>query len=54
MCSTTPARELGLDGHGVLAAGAIADFAVLDASLRVRQTWIGGQLVFDALGGASA
>lgn len=54
MCSTTPARELGLDGHGVLTAGAIADFTVLDANLRVRQTWLGGQLIFDALGAASA
>jgi N-acetylglucosamine-6-phosphate deacetylase len=50
MCSTTPARELGLQGHGVLALGATADFVVLDANLQVRQTWIGGELVFDAFG----
>jgi len=49
MCATTPASELGLVGHGVLAAGAIADLAVLDGSLRVRQTWIDGRLAFDNL-----
>jgi N-acetylglucosamine-6-phosphate deacetylase len=49
MCSTTPASELGLKGHGVLAAGAIADLVVLDPNLNVRQTWIGGEMVFDDL-----
>jgi N-acetylglucosamine-6-phosphate deacetylase len=49
MCSTTPARELGLQGHGVIAAGAVADLVVLDANLNVRQTWIGGEPVFDEL-----
>lgn len=48
MCSTTPARELGLQGHGVLAPGAVADIAVLDAAFNIRQTWIGGHLAFDA------
>ena len=38
MCATTPARELGLDGLGVIAEGAIADLVVLDAGLGVRQT----------------
>jgi N-acetylglucosamine-6-phosphate deacetylase len=47
LCSTTPARELGLHGCGVLAAGAIADFVVLDAKYHVFQTWIGGELVYD-------
>ena len=51
MCATTPARELGLQGHGVLAAGAVADLVVLDANLNVRQTWIGGEPVFDELSG---
>lgn len=45
LCSTTPARELRLQGAGVLAAGALADFVVLDADLRVRETWIGGTCV---------
>jgi N-acetylglucosamine-6-phosphate deacetylase len=53
MCSTTPARELGLQGHGVLAAGAVADLVVLDANLNVRQTWIGGEPVFDELSSRS-
>ncbi|MBP6715378.1 MAG: N-acetylglucosamine-6-phosphate deacetylase [Acidobacteria bacterium] len=49
MCSTTPASELGLQGHGVLATGAVADLVVLDANLTVRQTWIGGRLIFNNL-----
>lgn len=51
MCATTPASELGLQGHGVIAQGAMADLAVLDANLGVRQTWIGGHLSFDNLSG---
>jgi N-acetylglucosamine-6-phosphate deacetylase len=46
MCATTPARELGLVGHGILAPGAVADFVVLDAQLAVVQTYIAGQLVY--------
>ena len=46
LCSTTPARELGLVGHGVLAVGAVADLVVLDAQFNVVQTYIGGQLVY--------
>jgi N-acetylglucosamine-6-phosphate deacetylase len=46
MCSTTPARALGLQGHGVLAPGAVADFVVLDPAYRVVQTWIGGELAW--------
>jgi len=46
MCATTPARELGLQGLGVIAPGSKADLAVLDRSLRVRQTWLGGVMVF--------
>lgn len=53
MCSTTPARELGLTGHGVISAGAVADLVVLDANLNVRQTWIGGEPVFDELSARS-
>ncbi len=36
MCATTPARELGLVGHGVLAVDAVADVVVLDAQSRSR------------------
>lgn len=46
MCATTPARELGLVGHGVLAVDAAADFAILDRQLRVVQTYVGGQLAY--------
>jgi N-acetylglucosamine-6-phosphate deacetylase len=46
MCSTTPARELGLVGYGVLAPDASADLAVLDANLSVVQTYVGGNLVY--------
>ena len=31
ICSTTPARALGLQGFGVIAPGAMADLAVLGA-----------------------
>ena len=47
LCGTTPARELGLHGHGVIAPGAIADLTVLDRTYKVAQTWIDGVLVYD-------
>jgi N-acetylglucosamine-6-phosphate deacetylase len=46
VCSTTPARELKLAGHGVLAPDAVADLAVLDSKFEVVQTYISGQLVY--------
>jgi N-acetylglucosamine-6-phosphate deacetylase len=46
MCATTPARELGLVGHGVLATDAVADLVVLDPDLRVVQTYVGGRLAY--------
>lgn len=45
MCSSTPARELGLYGHGVLTTGSVADFVVLDRDLRVVETYISGRPV---------
>jgi N-acetylglucosamine-6-phosphate deacetylase len=48
MCSTTPARELGLVGYGVLATEAMADLVVLDSEFNVVQTYIGGQLVYNS------
>jgi N-acetylglucosamine-6-phosphate deacetylase len=42
MCSTTPARELGLHGLGAIAPGALADLVVLDRNLQVVQTYIAG------------
>jgi N-acetylglucosamine-6-phosphate deacetylase len=47
VCSTTPARALGLQGFGVIAPGAAADLVVLDRELRVKQTWIAGTLAYD-------
>jgi N-acetylglucosamine-6-phosphate deacetylase len=46
MCATTPARELGLHGLGVIVAGALADLTVLDRDLAVAQTYVGGRLVY--------
>jgi len=46
LCATTPARELGLHGHGVIAKGAVADLVVLTSQLTVRATWIGGVKVW--------
>jgi len=45
LTSTTPARELGLQGLGVLAAGAFADLVVLDRQFRVAETYVAGQRV---------
>jgi N-acetylglucosamine-6-phosphate deacetylase len=42
MTSTSPARELGLVGYGVIAVGSVADLVVLDSRLEVVSTWIGG------------
>ena len=46
LCSTTPARELGLTGFGTLAAGAVADLVVLDRGFRVVRTFIDGREVY--------
>ena len=46
VCSTSPARALGLQGLGVIAPGATADLAVLGTDFTVRQSWIAGELVF--------
>jgi len=46
LCSTTPARQLGLVGLGTLTPGSIADFVVLDRNLAVVSTWIGGRASF--------
>lgn len=45
-CATTPAREMGLENCGVLAAGATADLVVLDRSLQVHRTYISGRLAY--------
>ncbi len=46
LCSTTPARELGLVGHGVLAPDAAADLVVLDQNFTVVQAYVAGQLAY--------
>jgi N-acetylglucosamine-6-phosphate deacetylase len=46
LCSTTPARELGLIGFGVLVEGAFADLVVLDRGFRVLHTFIDGREVY--------
>lgn len=46
MCSTTPARQLGLTGFGVLAEGAVADVVVLDRGFRAVRTFIDGQEIY--------
>jgi N-acetylglucosamine-6-phosphate deacetylase len=46
MCATTPARELGLHGYGLIAKGAVADFVVLDSRLAVAETWRSGRKIF--------
>jgi N-acetylglucosamine-6-phosphate deacetylase len=46
ICSTSPARELGLIGHGMLTPESVADLVVLDANFSVVQTYVAGQLVY--------
>jgi N-acetylglucosamine-6-phosphate deacetylase len=46
MCSTTPARALGLHGFGIISPGAMADLVVLDRDLTVVKTFIGGELAW--------
>ena len=46
LCSTTPARALGLSGFGVLAEGGAADLVILDRGFQVVRTFIGGQQVW--------
>jgi N-acetylglucosamine-6-phosphate deacetylase len=48
LCATTPAREMGLTGVGMISEGSIADLVVLDRSFHVLHTLIDGQIVFSA------
>jgi N-acetylglucosamine-6-phosphate deacetylase len=45
LCATTPASSLGLEDRGSLTPGALADLVVMDRTLTVRQTYVGGRLV---------
>jgi N-acetylglucosamine-6-phosphate deacetylase len=47
LCATTPASELGLTDLGSIFKGAIADLVVMDRDLTVKQTYIGGRLVYN-------
>lgn len=51
MASLYPAEAMGLQDRGRLAAGCAADFLLLDPSLALRSTWIGGAPVYDAADG---
>jgi N-acetylglucosamine-6-phosphate deacetylase len=46
LCASTPARELGLTGFGVIARDAVADLVVLDRGFRVRHTFIDGHAAY--------
>jgi len=46
LCSTTPARALGLRGFGVIAEGSVADLVVLDRAFRVTRTLIDGEEIY--------
>jgi N-acetylglucosamine-6-phosphate deacetylase len=46
-CSLRPARLLGVESErGTLRPGARADLAVLDDSMQVRETWLGGRRIW--------
>ncbi len=49
LCASTPASELGLMPTGSIVKGAIADLVVMDRALNVRQTHVGGRLVYSGL-----
>jgi N-acetylglucosamine-6-phosphate deacetylase len=48
LCSRTPARVLGLRNKGYLAAGMDADIIVLNRSLDLETTILGGEVVYQA------
>lgn len=48
LCSGTPARVLGLQQKGYLAAGMDADIIVLDRELNLKMTIIQGQIAYQA------
>jgi N-acetylglucosamine-6-phosphate deacetylase len=48
MASANPARQLGIDGFtGTLEVGKAADILLVDSSLELQTTWIGGRRLTD-------
>ncbi len=47
ICSSTPARALGLAGLGAIVPGATADLVVMDRAFNVTHTFIAGALVHE-------
>lgn len=51
MMSLTPARIMGVDSRkGSLVAGKDADLVVFDEQITIKNTMVGGKVIFDALG----
>ena len=49
MASLYPAQYLGIDAtYGSISPGKRADLVLIDTDFKVKKTWIGGDLVFDA------
>ena len=46
LCAGTPAAQLGLRDTGSITEGAVADLVVLDREFTVKQTYVGGRLVY--------
>ena len=53
MCSTTPARELGLVGFGAIVEGGHADVVVLNRAFGVERTFVDGQEAYSRRAPAS-
>ena len=49
VCSTTPARALGLEGFGVIAARGHGGSGRPGPDLTVTQTWIAGSLIWSVI-----
>ncbi|MBI4887849.1 MAG: N-acetylglucosamine-6-phosphate deacetylase, partial [Acidobacteria bacterium] len=54
LCSTSPARELGLTGFGVIARDCVADVVVLDRAFRIMRTFVDGGEIYAYRTGTAA